>query len=68
MTNTAKEYYSLVEIKMRWPCAGTQVKKWSRADPQWRFKKMGDARASMMAPELAYQNLLLSRFLLPAKA
>ena len=20
MTNTAKEYYSLVEIKMRWPC------------------------------------------------
>ncbi|MGZ3354017.1 MAG: hypothetical protein ACXVBO_04075 [Isosphaeraceae bacterium] len=48
--------------------AGTRVKKCSRADPQWRFKKMGDARASMMAPELAYQNLLLSSLPLPAKA
>ena len=48
--------------------AGTRVKKCSRADPQWRFKKMGDARASMMAPESAYQNLLLSILLLPAKA
>ena len=47
--------------------AGTRVKKCSRADPQWRFKKMGDARASMMAPELAYQNLLLSILLLPQR-
>jgi hypothetical protein len=48
--------------------AGTRVKKCSGVDSQWRFEKMGDARASMMAPELAYQNLLLSRLLLPAKA
>jgi hypothetical protein len=47
--------------------AGTRVKKSSRADPQWRFKKMGDVRASMMAPELAYQNLLLSILLLPQR-
>ncbi len=30
MTNTAKEYYSLVEIKMRWPC-GYVTEKLGRA-------------------------------------
>lgn len=53
--------------------AATRVKKCSGVDSQWRFEKMGfekmgDARASMMAPELDYQNLLLSSLPLPAKA
>ena len=49
--------------------AGIRVKKCFRADPHWHLKKIGHARVSMMAPELAYQNLLLSiLLLLPAKA
>src|SRR5208337_3193168 len=53
MTNTAKEYYSLVEIKMRWPCviaepAGIEIddlgNQWiddpqcgGRTPPPWRI-------------------------------
>src|SRR5208337_3383095 len=37
MTNTAKEYYSLVEIKMRWP--------WRKRSPPW------NPRRSNLAPK-----------------